>query len=285
MVTRSLVEDPRSLQTRELQAVRTGPRPRSVTERMLRPLLGVRGLLILIVPLALWQIFGSAQSFSFPYPSTWLPAVWDLNARGLLLPAAERTLTTFILSLIIALVIGVTAGMILGSVKLLDKAFSPFLDFFRAVPPPALVPALGLLLGPTLISSVTIVVLAIIWPILLNTVNGVRMIPEVRKDMARSLGLSWSARITKVLLPSLTPNIMTGLRVSVSLSLIVTLVTDILGTGQGLGRLLIDQQQFFEAQAVWGLLVLIGAFGYLINMLFRMLERKLMSRWPAESRF
>ena len=146
-------------------------------------------------------------------------------------------------------------------------------------------PALGLLLGPTLLSSVTIVVLAIIWPILLNTVNGVRMIPEVRKDMARSLGLSWSARITKVLLPSLTPNIMTGLRVSVSLSLIVTLVTDILGTGQGLGRLLIDQQQFFEAPAVWGLLVLIGAFGYLINMLFRMLERKLMSRWPAESRF
>lgn len=282
MARQTVVEDPRSLQTREMQSV---VRPKkSRREQLLKPFLGIRGVLILIIPLVVWQIVGTAQSFSFPYPASWLPAVWELNERGLLLPAIERTLTTFILSLAIALVLGVIAGMILGSVKLLDKAFSPFLDFFRAIPPPALVPALGLLLGPTLLSSISIVVLAIIWPILLNTVNGVRTIPDVRKDMARSLGLSWWARITKVTLPSLTPSIMTGLRVSVSLSLIVTLVTDILGTGQGLGRLLIDQQQFFEAASVWGLLVLIGVFGYLVNFLFRLLERKLMSRWPAESR-
>lgn len=285
MNRRKLTDDPRSVQTREIQTANfQTDRSSSAWLKVVDFFLGVRGLLILIIPIALWQIFGTADSFSFPYPATWLPAVWELNAEGLLMPAVERTLMTFLISLVVALVLGVVVGMVLGSVRLLDRAFTPFLDFFRAVPSPALVPAFGLLLGPTLLSSVTIVVLAIIWPILLNTVSGMRSVPEVRKEMARALGLRWSERLFKVWLPSLTPSIMTGMRVSVSLSLIVTLVTDILGTGKGLGRLLIDQQAYYAADAVWGLLVVIGAFGYFINVLFRLLERKLMSRWPTESR-
>lgn len=284
-MSRVVTAEPQEMRTREIRTLLARSRPRGAGgRRVLQALLGVRGLLILIIPIVLWQLFGEERSFSFPVPSTWFPAVWGLHEEGQFLPAVERTLTTFILSLAIALVLGVVAGMVLGSVRLLDRAFSPFLDFFRAVPPPALVPALGLLLGPTLLSSISIVVLAIIWPILLNTVNGVRTIPDVRMEMARSLGMSWWGRVSKVLLPSLTPSIMTGLRVSVSLSLIVTLVTDILGTGQGLGRLLIDQQQFFESAAVWGLLVVIGAFGYLVNVLFRLVEGRLMSRWPSEVR-
>ncbi|UNK45633.1 ABC transporter permease [Arthrobacter sulfonylureivorans] len=183
-----------------------------------------------------------------------------------------------------ATVLGILGGMLIGSSNLLDRALTPFLDFFRAVPPPALVPALGLLLGPTLLSSVTIVVLAIVWPILLNTVTGIRTIPAVRKEMARTLGLTPVERLTKVIFPSLGPNIMTGLRISVSMSLIVTLVTDIIGTGRGLGRLLVDQQQFFESASVWGLLVVIGAFGYLINVLFGLFETAIFSRWPEGAR-
>ncbi|MHA6669370.1 ABC transporter permease [Homoserinimonas sp. A447] len=249
-----------------------------------RPVFAIRGVLLLIIPVVLWQVLGSPNPFSFPVPDTWFPAIYDLHQAGLLMPAVERTLTTFVLSLIIATIIGVAMGILIGLIPLLDRALTPFMDFFRAVPPPAIVPALGLLLGPDLPSSVTIVVLAIIWPILLNTVTGIRSIPPVRLDMARSLGLSRAEQLFKVVVPSLGPSVMVGLRISVSMSLIVTLVTDIIGTGQGLGRLLIDQQQFFESSAVWGLLVMIGLFGYLINVLFGLAQRIIFSRWPEGSR-
>ena len=87
-----------------------------------------------------------------------------------------------------------------------------------------------------------------------------------------------------MIFPSLGPSVMTGLRISVSMSLIVTLVTDIIGTGRGLGRLLVDQQQFFESASVWGLLVVIGAFGYFINVIFGLFESVVFSRWPEGSR-
>jgi sulfonate transport system permease protein len=268
-----------------MRAIRA-PRPRQTSRaaKLLRPLLGIRGLLLLIIPLVLWQVLGSPNPFSFPVPSTWFPAIAELYESGKLMPAVERTLTTFFLSLLVALVLGVAMGVVIGLVPTLDRALTPSFDFFRAVPPPAIVPALGLLLGPGLTASVTIVVLAIIWPILLNTVSGVRAIPAIRMEMARSLGLSRPDQFFKVVLPSLGPSIMVGLRVSVSLSLIVTLVTDILGTGQGLGRLLLDQQQFFESAAVWGLLVLIGAFGYALNVCFGLFQRIVFSRWPEGAR-
>lgn len=257
---------------------------RSWLGSVLTPLLGIRGILLLIIPVALWQLLGSPNPFSFPTPDTWLPAIVEMYDSGKLMPAVERTLVTFALSLVIATVLGVVMGILIGRFRLLDRAVTPFMDFFRAVPPPAIVPALGLIMGPELPASVTIVVLAIIWPILLNTVSGVRAIPPIRSDMARSLGLSRLERLFKVTLPSLGPSVMTGVRISVSMSLIVTLVTDIIGTGKGLGRLLVDQQQFFESAAVWGLLVMIGVFGYLINVLFGQLQRVVFSRWPEGSR-
>src|SRR5690606_16406541 len=117
-----------------------------------------------------------------------------------------------------------------------------------------------------------------------NTVTGIREIPPVRLDMARSMGLTKVARMFKIILPSIYPSIMVGLRVSVSFSLIVTLVTDILGTGMGLGRVLIDEQQFFNSAAVWGLLVIIGAFGYLLNVAFGLFQRAFFARWPEGAR-
>ena len=268
-----------------MRAIRTpSTKPRSGVAGALRPLRGIRGLLLLIVPLVLWQVLGSPNPFSFPVPSTWFPAVAALYEEGVLMPAVARTLTTFFVSLAVAFVVGVLAGIVIGLLPTLDRALTPSFDFFRAIPPPAIVPALGLLLGPGLLSSVTIVVLAIIWPILLNTVAGIRSIPPVRTEMSRSLGLTRAEQLFKVVLPSLGPSIMVGLRVSVSLSLIVTLVTDIIGTGQGLGRLLVDQQQFFESAAVWGLLVLIGAFGYALNVAFGLFQRAVFSRWPEGAR-
>ncbi|MCU4671160.1 ABC transporter permease [Microbacterium fluvii] len=198
--------------------------------------------------------------------------------------ALAVTATTFTIGLLLALLLGVLAGIVIGSVPIVDRALSPLIDFIRSMPPPAIVPAIGLIVGSGLGSSIVIVVIAVMWPILLNTVVGVRSIPQVRRDTARTLALSPDARLLKVTIPSLAPYVMSGLRIAVSMTLIVTLFTDILGSGQGLGRLLQEMQHFFRADAVWGLLVFIGALGYLINLAFDLIQRIVFRRWPETLR-
>jgi ABC-type nitrate/sulfonate/bicarbonate transport system permease component len=241
----------------------------------------IRGLIPLIALLAIWQLVGSDTSVSFPPPDTWITAIGDLASSGVLWPAARATLITFAVSLVLATIVGVLFGMVIGASRVVDRALTPIMDFFRSLPPPAIVPPAILILGISLTMSVTVVVIAIVWPILLNTVTAMRAVPRVRREMSRTLGLSAAERLGKVIVPSLLPGIMVGVRISVSISLVVTLVVDILGSGEGLGQLITLRQQAFDAASVWGLLLLIGAFGFLVNALIAALERRVLRNWPG----
>ncbi|MTD55652.1 ABC transporter permease [Amycolatopsis pithecellobii] len=239
----------------------------------------VFGLLPLAVLLGCWQFFVPADSRAFPPPSTWPGALAELSAEGSLIPAVRTTLVTFLLALAVATVLGTALGMLIGSSRRLERPLTPVMDFFRTLPPPAMVPVLALLLGTNTSMAVTVVVLASLWPILLNTASERRNVPPVRMEMARSLGLRWSERVFKVLLPSLAPGIMLGVRVAVSIALIVTLLVDILGTGEGIGRELMLGQQSFKPATVWALLLVIGVFGYLLNGAVAAAENRLMRKW------
>jgi sulfonate transport system permease protein len=225
----------------------------------------VRGLLPLIVFLTAWQVFGDPQSTTVPTPDTWLTALRTMYEDGALVPALASTLRTFAIATVIAIVGGVALGVAIGSSPRLARALGPLLEFLRALPPPTLVPVVVLLIAATLWAGVTVVVLAIIWPILLNTVTARRTVPLVRLEMARNIGLSRRARLAKVILPSLTPAILLGIRIAISIALVVTLVADILGSGDGAGRLIVERQQTFDAPSVYGLLAIIGAFGFVVN--------------------
>ena len=185
------------------------------------------------------------------------------------------------LGLAIATVIGAVVGVAIGASRRVDLALSPSIDFVAAIPGAALVPVAVLLLGPTLISGVAVVALIVWWPILLNAAMAMRAIPEVRLEMSRTMGLSPVQRWGKVVLPSLAPGIMLGVRVASSMALIITLLVDILGAGAGIGRLLVESQQRFEASAAWGLLLMIGTFGYLTSVILAWVERRVVI--PAET--
>jgi ABC-type nitrate/sulfonate/bicarbonate transport system permease component len=240
----------------------------------------LRGLLPLVVLLMIWQLAGSDGSLSLPRPSTWWDAITGMNDEGVLVPALLHTLWTFLLSLLAATVIGTLLGLAIGASATLNRALGPLLDFLRTLPPPAIIPVAVLLLGATLQMSVVVVVLAIVWPILFNVAASMRAVPPVRLDMARSLGLRRGERFFKVVLPSVAPGIALGVRISVSISLVVTLLVDILGSGDGAGRLIVVRQQTFDAPAVWGLLAIIGVFGYVINAGVVALERRALRNWP-----
>jgi sulfonate transport system permease protein len=223
----------------------------------------------------MWQLAASDDSVSLPPPDEWLKALARLHAEGLLSPAIEQTLGTYLLGLGFAAVIGAGVGAAIGTSRRVDRALTPSIDFVVAVPGAALVPVAVLMLGPSQVSGVAVVALIVSWPILLNTATAMRSIPGVRLEMSRTLGLSPLQRWGKVILPSLAPGIMLGVRVASSLALIITLLVDIFGSGAGIGRLLVQSQQRFDASASWGLLLMLGTFGYLASVLVTWVERRL----------
>jgi ABC-type nitrate/sulfonate/bicarbonate transport system permease component len=236
------------------------------------PVTALRGLLPVAALLVVWQLTTSDASLSFPPPDTWLSAIGRMQYDGVLAPAVLHTLGTYALGLLCAVVIGGVLGAAIGSSRLIDRALTPTIDFMAAVPGAALVPVAVLLLGPGQLSGVVAVALIVSWPILLNTATAMRAIPAVRLEMARTIGLSPPQRWGKVMVPSLIPGMMLGVRVAASLAVIITLLVDIFGTGTGLGRLLVESQQRFDASAAWGLLLIAGLFGYLMSLLLSWVE-------------
>lgn len=238
------------------------------------PITSLRGLLPIAAMLIVWQLTTSDASLSFPPPDEWLKAIARMYDDGVLAPALRHTMATYALGLVCAVVIGGVLGTAIGWSRVIDRALSPTIDFIAAVPGAALVPVAVLLLGPGQLSGVVAVALIVSWPILLNTATAARAIPSVRLDMSRTIGLSRSQRWGKVIVPSVVPGGLLGVRVAASLAVIITLLVDIFGAGTGLGRLLVESQQRFDAPAAWGLLLIVGSFGYLMSLSLSWLERR-----------
>jgi ABC-type nitrate/sulfonate/bicarbonate transport system permease component len=239
------------------------------------PVTALRGLMPVAALLIVWQLTTSDDSLSFPPPDEWLKAIARMHGDGVLFPAVLHTLDTYVVGLLCTVLIGGVVGAAIGSSRVIDRALTPTIDFMAAVPGAALVPAAVLLLGSGQLSGVVAVALIVSWPILLNTATAVRAIPAVRLEMSRTVGLSRAQRWGKVIVPSLMPGMMLGVRVAASLALIITLLVDIFGAGTGLGRLLLESQQRFDAPAAWGVLLMVGVFGYMMSLMLSWLERRI----------
>lgn len=237
------------------------------------------GLTPLVLGLIAWQVLGSPMSFTFPSPDTWWEATKNMHAADELMPALMRTVLTFVYGLALSVVVGVAAGWFIGSSRLAERALSPILDFFRAMPSPALVPVATVIFGVTVGMSAVVMLISIVWPILLSTISARKTIPPVRLEMGRVLGLSTFDQMRKIVLPSLLPAIMTGTRVAVSQGFVIALLIDIIGAGAGIGRLLVVRQQTFDAASVWALLVVIGLVGLVANGLVALLDHRVQRGW------
>jgi ABC-type nitrate/sulfonate/bicarbonate transport system permease component len=238
----------------------------------------VRGLLPLLVGLGIWQMVGDPASPYFPPPSEWYAAVLPLARSGELLPALGWTTLTFLTALGLATLMGSAVGVAVGSHRRADRACGPSFEFLRVLPAAALVPIATLLLGHTMTMKLSVTVLPTMWPILLTVRASRRSMNSVLLDVPRTLGLSISARIFKVVLPALTQPILLGIRLAAPLALVITLLVEIVTRINGLGALLADAQaQFFSAQ-VYGLLVMTGSLGFLVNWVVTHLEGAVATR-------
>ncbi len=232
------------------------------------------GLLPLVLLLMVWELVGSPDSPFYPAPSSWWPALFTRGQDEDIIPAIIDTTRTFGVALVLATIVGAGVGIGVGVSERADRAFGPMFEFARALPPAAIVPVATLLLGFDETMKLVVVVLAAVWPIMLNTRTGVRAIDPVVLDMARSLRLSRRRTLLRVVLPSVTPAVVLGVRIATPLALVITLLVEYLTGVDGLGALVGDAQRTFQPARVYALIVIAGLLSLVVNSVVRSVEQR-----------
>ncbi|MEU8635422.1 ABC transporter permease [Amycolatopsis sp. NPDC048633] len=232
-----------------------------------------------VVLVALWWLSsaGSTDFFWPPletivraFPETWTadPILNDV------LPSLARLAAGYL----IAVVAGVAAGTAIGSSRTLRALCEPVLEFFRAIPPPVLIPVIALFAGYTASTTkVVTIALGCLWPILLNTVEGVRSVDEVLRDTARSYRFGRLATLRHVVLRGASPRIVTGARQALSLGVILMVISELFGANRGLGAAIVQFQRSFAIPQMWTGIILLGIIGVALSGLFRLVEHRTMA--------
>ncbi|MGI8680405.1 MAG: ABC transporter permease [Jatrophihabitans sp.] len=248
----------------------------SSPQRTLTRLLG-NVVLELIIPVAIvtawWFASAGSASLYFPPLSKILTAFGHVWLFSHFTTDAVPSLEHLALGFTLATVLGVLGGMLLGLMPALASAFAPTLEFLRAIPGVALVPAAILLLGIGTTTQVTVIVSATVWPILLNTVDGVRGIDPMITDVARSYRIGWSVRLPRLVLRAASPQIVAGMRTALSVAIVMIVFSELVGSTNGIGFQLLQSQRSFDIPAMWASMILLGILGYLLNVAFRGFER------------
>ncbi len=235
------------------------------------------GLPILL--LVIWGVWATvAPAKFFPAPSAILDAFIDTWVGPAFLSDVLPSLGRLAFGIVFAIVIGIAAGTLIGSISWLRDLLEPTLEFFRAVPPPVLIPVIGALFGPTDTTKVLIIITGAVWPVLLNTIEGVRATDQVMDETARSFALTPLQRVFELVLPAASPRIMAGVRQSLSIALILMVISEMFYSSSGLGYLIVYFQRNFLIAQMWSGIVLLGLVGVLLAVIFGIVERRVL-RW------
>lgn len=173
-----------------------------------------------------------------------------------------------------AVVVGIAIGTLIGLSRNAREVVEPVAAFLRAIPPPALVPLFIVLLGIGDGMKATLIGFGVVWPILLNTADGVASVEPLHRDTARAYRLAAGDRLLRVVLPSAAPKIFAGLRLSLSIAVILMVISEMVATVNGVGFQLVQAQRTFRTLDVWATVVLLGLIGAGLNVLLGVLERR-----------
>ena len=244
----------------------------------------LESLALPVAIVALWQLASSSRWIDpvfFPEPAHVWTSLGQIAGPGPLRDGTAVTVESMLAGWVVAGAIGILLGLLIGRSALVARATGATLEFLRATPPSIVVPALILFLGTGQQMELAVVVFAAMWPVLLNTVHGVRNADAVLLEAAASLRLSRLATVYKIVLPSAVPYILVGLRISLAISLIAAVVAEILGSSGGLGTYIVYARSRFQSPDIYASLVVLGVIGYLSNGALRLLERRALERFSA----
>jgi len=231
-----------------------------------------------IVLLVVWW-FDSAGSSSFYYPPlrTIVSALHREWLGHRIVDDVIPSLVRLLVGYLVAVAVGVALGVLVGLRRRVRLAAEPVLEFFRAVPPPVVVPVLLLVVGIGSTTKVVIIASGCIWPILLNTVQGVRGVDPVLTETARCYGLDGWARLRTLVLPAASPQIMAGARQGLSIAIILMVISEMMASTGGIGFTVVKFQRNFAMPEMWSGILVLGLIGIVLAMVYRLVERRLLA--------
>jgi ABC-type nitrate/sulfonate/bicarbonate transport system permease component len=235
------------------------------------------GLPVILV-LIWWAASVLAPSFFVPTPGELVTTFFETWFGPRLWVDVLPSILRFGIGVIIAIVLGILLGIVIGLNRDLRALTEPAFEFFRALPPPVLVPVLLLLFGRDDAMRIGIIVLGAIWPVLLNTIEGVRSADPVQNETSRSYGIQGFARVRYQVLPSALPQILAGVRQCLPIGLILMVISEMFAASSGLGFTIIQFQRTFAIPEMWSGILVLGLIGYGVAAVFRFFERRLL-RW------
>jgi ABC-type nitrate/sulfonate/bicarbonate transport system permease component len=236
-----------------------------------------------LVVLGWWLWSVRAHSFYFPP----LPDILDTFRRTWLFDRVGSDLAPSLGRLGagfgIAVVAGIAAGVAFGSSPAARRAAAPLVEFARAIPPVALIPFGIVVWGIGDGMKVFVIAMVCVWPVLLNTIDGVAGVDLTLAETARAYGIRGARRLGRVVLPSAAPQIFAGLRTAVSLALIVMVVSEMVASTNGVGYFVVQSQRSFAIPEMWSGIVVLGLLGYALNLALVAVERRVL-RWHRGAR-
>lgn len=236
---------------------------------------------VMLAIIGLWQLAADAGLISpvfFPGPDRSFGALWEQMAGGEFWHAFVETFRRMALGFVTASLVGVAAGAAIGLWAGLRGYVEPTLELIRPLPASAVIPVFVLLLGLNERMIVAVIAFASLWPVLLGTVHGFKTIEPRLVEVSRMLHLSRLELIWKIALPNAMPDIFAGLRLALTISLILAVVTEMLSGTTGLGHNINLAARSFRSADLYAGIIVLGAVGYVTNVTLERAERYLL-RW------
>lgn len=235
-----------------------------------------------IIFLLLWEVLGKDVNPMFgSYPSAIAIAGWDLARSGQLGSALLESLQPFLVGYLIAVLIGVPLGLIVGRFRVLEAALGIFVTGGYAMPLVALVPLLVLWLGLGFAVKVSVIFLMSVFPIAINTWLGVKVVPKSLIEVGRAFVASDSVILRRIILPATLPYIMAGLRLALGRAVVAMVIAEFFTAISGLGGIIINAANSFDTATMFVPIVVLMVLATALNSLVGYIERKV-APWQHE---
>ncbi len=206
--------------------------------------------------------------------TAWIERIVSGELPRELVPSLVRVFVGFTL----ASVFGILLGALMGVTPFIYRLLAPITEFVRPIPSSAYIPVAILFLGIGDQMKIFVVFLTCLFPILLNTYGGVRGVDPVLIDTGRTFCVSRTMGLTRIILPAALASILTGMRISLGLALVVVVVAEMIAGSNGIGYFILQMQRIFQIPEMFAGIFTLGVLGYALNMGFLRIERYVL-RW------
>jgi NitT/TauT family transport system permease protein len=239
--------------------------------RLSKILMQISGILAVIV---IWEI-ATAYLHMFkpvilPAPSTVLISMIGMIGNGEIFMHAGYSLMRVLLGFLVAAVVAIPLGIAMGWVREISYVIDPIMEVLRPIPPIAWIGLALLWFGLGLNSAVFLVFIGAFFPILLNTVSGVRSVDKKLIEVAYTFGARDLEVLRKVVIPAALPTIYTGMRVGMGIGWMCVVAAEMVAVKYGLGNLILEASNFLQTDRVFVGMITIGILGLVINVIFQL---------------